>query len=171
MENNSTLIQEKRNLEASLMEMETRMTQLYEDAEFVRTQVNQEIAEYKQSQLELNRLKKQNYILWRKIRVREINSSLLNNSKFEVDEMDEATYDNELDLIVQDSGIFKDIRLKRREFMSIATQTLDEREFRTHSLSERIETIIESNTKSIVGAISNNQLDNYYKIFRQNVTI
>ena len=47
MENNSTLIQEKRNLEASLMEMETRMTQLYEDAEFVRTQVNQEIAEYK----------------------------------------------------------------------------------------------------------------------------
>ena len=100
MENNSTLIQEKRNLEASLMEMETRMTQLYEDAEFVRTQVNQEIAEYKQSQLELNRLKKQNYILWRKIRVREINSSLLNNSKFEVDEMDEATYDNELDLIV-----------------------------------------------------------------------
>ena len=47
MENNSTLIQEKRNLEASLMEMETRMTQLYEDAEFVRTQVNKEIAEYK----------------------------------------------------------------------------------------------------------------------------
>ena len=34
------------------------------------------------------------------MRVREINSSLLNNSKFEVDELDEATYDNELDLIV-----------------------------------------------------------------------
>jgi hypothetical protein len=37
MEKNSSLIQEKRNLEASLLEMETRMTHLYEDAEFVRT--------------------------------------------------------------------------------------------------------------------------------------
>ena len=100
--------------------------------------------------------------------MREINSSHINNAKFEVDELEEATYDNELDLIVQDSGIFKDIRLKRREFRSMAIQTLDEREFRTHSLSERIETIIESNTRSIVGAISNNQLENYYKIFRQN---
>ncbi len=45
-------------MEASLLEMETRMTHLYEDAEFVRTQVNQEIAEYKQSILEINRLKK-----------------------------------------------------------------------------------------------------------------
>ena len=47
MEKNSSLIQEKRILEASLLEMETRMAHLYEDAEFVRTQVNQEIAEYK----------------------------------------------------------------------------------------------------------------------------
>jgi hypothetical protein len=38
-------------------------------------------------------------------------------------------------------------------------------------LSDRIETIIESNTKSIVGAISNNQLDNYYKMFRQKAAI
>ena len=44
---------------------------------------------------------------------------------------------------------------------------MDEREFRTHSLSERIDTIIDSNTKSMVGAISNNQLENYYKMFRQ----
>jgi len=29
-----------------------------------------------------------------------MNSSLQNNSKVEVDELDEATYDNELDLIV-----------------------------------------------------------------------
>lgn len=37
MEKNSTLIQEKRNLESSLKDMETRMSHLYEDAEFVRT--------------------------------------------------------------------------------------------------------------------------------------
>jgi hypothetical protein len=37
MEKNSSLIQEKRILEASLLEMETRMAHLYEDAEFVRT--------------------------------------------------------------------------------------------------------------------------------------
>jgi len=40
--------------------------------------------------------------------------------------------------------------------MNKGIQTLDEKEFRTHSLSDRIETIIESNTKSIVGAINNN---------------
>jgi len=33
MEKNSTLIQEKKNLESSLLEMETRMEHLYEDAE------------------------------------------------------------------------------------------------------------------------------------------
>lgn len=103
------------------------------------------------------------------MRVREINANHL--QKFEVDDMDATTYDNELDLIVQDSGIFKDIRLKRREFVNIASQTLDEREFRTHSLSERIETIIESNTRSIVGVISSNQLDNYYKMFKQKSAI
>jgi hypothetical protein len=64
-------------------------------------QVNRELTEFKQAEKEINKLKRQNYVLWRKVRLNEVNSNHVNtNAKFEMDAIDKATFDNEFDLIV-----------------------------------------------------------------------
>jgi regulatory protein YycH of two-component signal transduction system YycFG len=47
---NSDLMREKTKWEIQCIEMHTQLTHLFEDAEIVRAQVNQEISEYRKSQ-------------------------------------------------------------------------------------------------------------------------
>lgn len=89
MDDNSSLMQEKKSLEKSLDEMHNRLQHLFEDAEVVRAQINRELTEFKQAEKEINKLKRQNYVLWRKVRLSEINSNHVNtNAKFEMDAID-----------------------------------------------------------------------------------
>ena len=59
--------------------------------------------------------------------------------KFELDEDDQVAYDNELDLMAQDSGIFKDLRLKIKNLIHKGVQTLSSDEVHTHTLSDKID--------------------------------
>ena len=49
--------------------------------------------------------------------------------------------------------------------MHTGVQTLTDNEMNTHSLTDKIDQILDQKTKSIVGVITGGQLDNYHKIF------
>ena len=49
-------------------------------------------------------------------------------------------------------------------------QTLSPAELKSHTLTEKIDEIIETNTKSIVGHITGGQLENYNKVFNRSQT-
>ena len=74
--------------------------------------MNAEIAEYRKAQSVILTLKKQNYILWRQIRLMEVNNAYNSSTRFEVDENDQSAFDVELDLMVNDS--IKDLHLKTK---------------------------------------------------------
>lgn len=78
-----------------------------------------------------------------------------NTHKFDLDEDDLKSYQTELDIMAQDSGIFKDLKLKVKSLVHQGVQTSTEHELNIHSLDDRIDAILESNTKSIVGVITN----------------
>jgi ribosomal protein S3AE len=56
--------------------------------------------------------------------------------------------------MASDSGIFKDLRLKMKNLVHQGVQTLSNNEMHSHTLSDKIDAIIENNTKSIVGVIT-----------------
>jgi hypothetical protein len=62
----------------------------------------------------------------------------------------------EFDLMTSDSGIFKDLRLRKREVINIGIQTALDEDFQSRTLSDKIEDIMEEKTKSIVNVIKNN---------------
>ncbi len=58
--------------------------------------------------------------------------------------------------MTSDSGIFKDLRLRKREVINIGIQTALDEDFQSRTLSDKIEDIMEEKTKSIVNVIKNN---------------
>ena len=88
--------------------------ELYEDAEVVRTQVNREIDLHRRAQNDINKLKKQNYILWRETRNQQTKGTF---AAPHMTEEDQQAYDAELELMASDSGIFKDLRLKAKQLV------------------------------------------------------
>lgn len=50
------------------------------------------------------------------------------STKYEIDDEDQMAYDTELNLMTQDSGIFKDLRLKMKKLVHSAVQTLESSE-------------------------------------------
>lgn len=72
------------------------------------------------------------------------------------DENDQLVLNTEFDLMTSDSGIFKDLRLRKREVINIGTQTLSDEGYQSRTLSDKIEHIMEEKAKSIVNVIKNN---------------
>ena len=52
-----------------------------------------------------------------------------------------------------------------KKLVHTAVQTLESNELHQHTLSDKIDLIIETNTKSIVDVIARGQMANYNKIF------
>ena len=86
--------------------------------------------------------------------------------------------EDELQQLAEDPSLLGDLKRLTRETRNVGTDVQDdlnneesaysgeERDVQS-SLSEKVEDIIEQNTKSIVGVITNSQLQDYYKAFTQ----
>lgn len=86
------------------------------------------------------------------------------------DENDILVLNTEFDLMTSDSGIFKDLRLRKKDVINIGIQTALDEDFQTRTLSDKIEHIMEEKTKSIINVIKNNQMTNYFQLLRNTST-
>ena len=79
--------------------------------------------------------------------------------------------------LAEDPSLLQDLKRLKRETRNVGTDVQDDlieesvysgedKEVQS-SLSEKVEDIIEQKTKSIVGVITNSQMQNYYKAFTQ----
>ena len=79
--------------------------------------------------------------------------------------------------LAEDPSLLQDLKRLKRETRNVGTDVQDDlieesvysgedKEVQS-SLSEKVEDIIEQKTKSIVGVITNSQMQSYYKAFTQ----
>ena len=84
--------------------------------------------------------------------------------------------EDELQQLTQDPRLISDLQRLRRETRTVGTDAQDDLFVESQndseilnqsSLSEKVEDIIDQQTKSIVDVITNTQLQNYYRAFKQ----
>lgn len=114
-QDNCRLLRECNEQQKKCDGLQQRLMELYEDAEVVRGQVNREIDLHRKAQNDINKLKKQNYILWRETRNQQAKFTTTEAPK--LTEEDQLAHDAELELMASDSGIFKDLRLKAKQLV------------------------------------------------------
>ena len=145
------------------------------------------MVEYEESKDELANLRRRNLVLWKhikKMRKRNKKASKMRREKspdegeggeHEDPELDRLLED-ELQQLTQDPRLISDLQRLRRETRTVGTDAQDDLFVESQndseilnqsSLSEKVEDIIDQQTKSIVDVITNTQLQNYYRAFKQ----